>query len=97
MSESTELRAAEFGAPSAVDRAASRSDPTDRPVPVWPEGVLAIAACATLLVIALRHRTWIQRKVTEAQRVVEEFQRQGGVEDLTQVARQAAEMLRGSG
>ena len=73
----------------------ARVDPTDRPIPLWPEGVLAVAAGITLAVIAFRHRTWIQRRVTEAQRAVDEFQRQGGMEELKGVARQAAEMLRG--
>jgi hypothetical protein len=74
-----------------------RSDPTDRPIPLWPEGVLAVAAGVTLLIIGLRHRTWIQRKVDEGQRMVAEFQRQGGLEDLTQVAKQAGELLKGNG
>lgn len=74
-----------------------RSDPTDRPIPLWPEGVLAVAAGVTLLIIGLRHRTWIQRKAEEGQRIVAEFQRQGGLEDLTQVARQAGELLKGAG
>jgi hypothetical protein len=56
--------------------------------------VLAVLAGATLLLIAYRHRTWLQRKSAEVQRVVEEFKRQGGVEDLGAVARQAAEFLR---
>jgi hypothetical protein len=72
-------------------------DPTDRPIPLWPEGVLAVAAGVTLLIIGLRHRTWIQRKVDEGQRMVAEFQRQGGLEDLTQVAKQAGELLKGNG
>lgn len=74
-----------------------RNDPTDRPIPLWPEGVLAVAAGVTLLIIGLRHRTWIQRKVDEGQRMVAEFQRQGGLEDLTQVAKQAGELLKGNG
>src|SRR2546426_281304 len=71
-------------------------DPTDRPIPVWPEGVLALAAGITLLVIGLRHRMYLQRKGQELQRAVEEFQRHGGMEDLTQVARQAGELLKGA-
>jgi len=74
-----------------------RIDPTDRPIPLWPEGVLVAAAAVTLLIVGLRHRTWIQRKVDEGQRMVAEFQRQGGLEDLTQVARQAGELLKGAG
>jgi hypothetical protein len=74
-----------------------RTDPTDRPIPLWPEGVLVAAAGITLLIIGLRHRTWLQRKADEAQRMVAEFQRQGGLEDLTQVARQAGELLKGAG
>lgn len=74
-----------------------RTDPTDRPIPLWPEGVLVAAAAVTLVIIGLRHRTWIQRKVDEGQRMAAEFQRQGGLEDLTQVARQAGELLKGAG
>lgn len=74
-----------------------RTDPTDRPIPLWPEGALVATAAVTLLIIGLRHRTWIQRKVDEGQRMVAEFQRQGGLEDLTQVARQAGELLKGAG
>ena len=51
----------------------------------------------TLLVIGLRHRVYLQRKARELQRAVEEFQKQGGLEDLTQVARQAGELLKGAG
>lgn len=72
-------------------------DPTDRPIPLWPDGVVAVAAGIALTIICLRHRVWLQRKVEEGQRMVAEFQRQGGVEDLTQVARQAADFLKGKG
>jgi hypothetical protein len=58
--------------------------------------VLVAAAGITLLVIGLRHRVWIQRKVTETQRMVEEFQRHGGLEDLKQVAKQASELVKGA-
>ncbi len=72
------------------------TDRTDQPIPIWPEGVIAAVAGAALLVIGLRHRTWLQRKAMDAQRAVEEFQRHGGLEDLTQVARQAQEFLKGA-
>jgi hypothetical protein len=72
-----------------------RTDPTDRPIPLWPEGLLVVAAGVTLLVIGLRHRAWIQRKAEEGQRMVAEFQRQGGLDDLSQVARQAADLFKG--
>jgi hypothetical protein len=82
----------------AASSSAARSlDSTDQPIPLWPEGVIAAVAGVALLVIGLRHRTWIQRKVTEGQRAVEEFQRHGGLEDLTQVAKQASELLKGAG
>jgi hypothetical protein len=68
---------------------------TDSPIPLWPEGVLAVVAGVTLVVIGLRHRVWIQRKVRDAQRVVDEFQRQGGVDELVQVARQATDLIKG--
>src|SRR5262245_53987280 len=91
----------EVQAPAAVQAgetaAISRSSATDQPISLWPEGVLALAAGITLLVICLRHRTYIQRKAQELQRVVDEFQRQGGVEDLTHVARQAADFIKGAG
>ena len=69
---------------------------TDAPIPIWPEGVVALLAGLTLLVIGLRHRTWIQKKSGEVQRAVSEFQRQGGLDELTQVAQHAAELLKGS-
>ena len=81
---------------SRASRVPARTDPTDRPIPLWPEGMLVVAAGITLLVIGLRHRAWIQRKADEGQRMVAEFQRQGGLEDLTQVARQAADLFKGS-
>ncbi len=71
------------------------ADPTDRPVPLWPEGVIALAAGVTLLVIGFKHRKYLMRKGKEAQRLVEEFQRQGGVEELAAVARQATSFLKG--
>lgn len=73
------------------------TDPTDRPIPLWPEGVLAVAAGITLLVIGLRHRTYLQRKAMEMQRAVEEFQRHGGMEEIRHVAQQATEMFKGAG
>src|SRR5689334_8820353 len=76
--------------------AGTSTDPTDRPIPIWPEGVLALAAGLTLLVIGLRHRVYLQRKGQELQRAVDEFQRHGGMEDLTHVARQAGELLKGA-
>jgi cytoskeletal protein RodZ len=93
--------ASEVRTPEAAADAAAQTpvralpDPTDRPIPIWPEGVLAAAACVTLAVICFRHRTWLQRKVEEGQRALAEFQRHGGVEDLTQVAKQAADFLKG--
>jgi hypothetical protein len=73
---------------------ATRPDPTDRPIPLWPEGALALAAGLVLLAIGLKHRTWLTRKAKEVQRAAEEFQRQGGVEGLSQVAQNATELLR---
>jgi len=95
-----EVRGAQVSSGPAVTESGTvpvRIDPTDRPIPLWPEGVLALAAGVTLLIIGLRHRTWLQRKADEGQRMVAEFQRQGGLEDLTQVARQAGELLKGAG
>jgi hypothetical protein len=91
MSETTEV----LPTAAAATPVAAVTDPTDRPIPLWPEGVLVLAAGVTLLIVGLRHRVWIQKKVNECQRAVDEFQRHGGLDELTQVARQAGEMLRG--
>jgi hypothetical protein len=88
-----------MSAPTSNDISTSGAritDSTDTPIPVWPEGVVAVAAGIALLVIGLRHRTWLQRKGREAQRALAEFQRQGGLDELGQVARQAAELVKGS-
>jgi hypothetical protein len=85
------------GEAASLPAPAARASTAEQPIPLWPEGVLAVAACVTLLVIGLRHRIYLQRKAREIQRAVEEFQRQGGVEDLTHVARQAADFLKGAG
>lgn len=91
-----EATPSQMGDTSGVDATpALPRDSTDRPIPVWPEGVLAVVAAATLLVIGLRHRTWLQRKGREVQAAVQEFQKQGGLEDLTQVAQHAADLLKG--
>lgn len=84
------------GSTASSARPAKPVDNTDRPVPLWPEGVVAAVAGIALLVIGLRHRTYLERKAKEAQRAVEEFQRHGGMEDLTQVAKQAVEYFRGA-
>lgn len=88
----------QLGTTSGVDATLTPvpRDSTDRPIPVWPEGVLALLAGATLLVIGLRHRTWLQRKGQEVQSAVQEFQKQGGLDELTQVAQHAAELLKGA-
>lgn len=70
--------------------------PANRPIPLWPEGMLAVTAVITLVVIGVRHRFWLQKKAAEAQRAVEEFQRHGGLDELTQMARQASDFLKGS-
>nr|AQQ74439.1 hypothetical protein [uncultured bacterium] len=81
---------------NAVPEVAAPLDSTDHPIPLWPEGVVAVVAGIALVVIALRHHTWIQRKAGEAQRAVEEFQKQGGLDDLTHMARQASQLLKGN-
>jgi len=81
---------------TATGSAIVAGDPTDRPLAFWPEGVLVAAAAITLLVIALRHRTYLERKAREVQAAVDEFQRQGGIDDITQVAKQATEFLKGT-
>jgi hypothetical protein len=98
MSETiSDLRPANTDGATSISGSNSRTgDPTDTPIPLWPEGVLAVLASAVLVAIGLRHRVFLQRKATEVQRAVEEFQRQGGIEDLTQVARQASEFLQGA-
>lgn len=72
-----------------------RADPTDRPIPIWPEGVVAGVAVLTLVVIGLKHRTWIRRKVEECERAVQEFQKHGGLEELSRIARNAGELVKG--
>jgi hypothetical protein len=74
----------------------ARRDPTDKPIPVWPDGVVAVAAIAVLAYVCVRHRTWITRKVGECQRAVDEFQRQGGAEELGQLAKTAVEFFKGA-
>src|SRR5687768_11647448 len=81
---------------TATGAAIVSSDPTDRPIGLFPEGVIAAVAGIALLIIALRHRTYLERKAREIQSAFEEFQRQGGVEDLTQVAKQASEFIKGT-
>lgn len=94
--EDTRPAAADGKGVTAVTPASTTVDPTDRPIPLWPEGVLVVASALTLVVIGLRHRAYIQRKVTETQRCLEEFQRQGGLDDLQQVVNQASTFLKGS-
>lgn len=89
----------QIGTTSGVDTTVTptvSTDPTDQPIPLFPEGVLAVLAGVTLLVIGLRHRTWLQRKGQEVQRAVSEFQKQGGLDELTQVAQHASELLKSS-
>jgi hypothetical protein len=74
----------------------SATHPADTPIPLWPEGVIAIIAGLTLVLIGVRHRFYLQRKAREIQRAVDEFQRQGGVEELSHVAQQAAELFKGA-
>lgn len=67
---------------------------TDRPIPVWPEGVLALAAGAILLFVGMRHRDYLARKVREAQRAVDTFQQQGALDDVAHLAKQAASLFK---
>jgi hypothetical protein len=84
--------------PARAAHAVPSSDhPANQPIALWPEGVLLVAAGATLLLIGLRHRYYLQRKFDELRRAADEFQRQGGFDDLQQVARQASELLKGGG
>ncbi len=69
------------------------SEPTDRPIPLWPEGVVALAAGAALICIGLRHRVWIQKKLADAQRAVETFQEGGAIEDIRVLAKRATDFL----
>jgi hypothetical protein len=95
--EDTRSVAADGAGVTAVTPASSTTvDSTDRPIPLWPEGVLVVASALTLVVIGLRHRAYLQRKVTETQRCLEEFQRQGGLDDLQQVVNQASTFLKGT-
>ncbi len=100
MSETIDVTRREDLATTSPERAPSAPDssllhPAERPIDLWPEGVLAALAGITLVVIGFRHRLYLQRKAQEVQRMVDEFQREGGVEEIKQVARQAAELLKG--
>ncbi len=74
----------------------ARRDTSDEPIGIWPEGVVAIAAIAVQAYVGIRHRTWITRKVGECQRAVDEFQRQGGAEELGQLAKTAVDFFKGA-
>ncbi len=83
-------------APRAVPETPVRTAPTeppDRPIPLWPEGVVALAAGAALIYIGLRHRVWIQKRVADAQRAVETFQEGGAIEDIRVLAKRATDFL----
>jgi hypothetical protein len=71
-------------------------DPTDKPIPAWPDGVLLLAASIVALTIALRHRTYLERKIHSTRRAVEEFRAHGGMDEVTHIAQSAAELLRGA-
>lgn len=86
----------DLGATSRIERSNYSDDPTDRPIPVWPEGVVAVVATLALIVIGLKHRTWLQKKGREVQSAVQEFQKHGGLTELTEVAQHASELLKGS-
>lgn len=74
----------------------SPPDPSDRPIPVWPDGVLLFGAIVTALCIGLRHRAYLERKFHSTRRALEEFQAHGGVDEVTHIAQSAAELLRGA-
>jgi hypothetical protein len=96
MSDSaTEIRTPASVTPSATSAVTAATDSTDRPIPLWPEGVVALVAGIALLVVGLRHRVYLQRKGKEVQHLVNEFQRQGGLDELKQMAQQASEFLKG--
>jgi hypothetical protein len=82
--------------PTTIPAKPARRDPTNEPIEIWPEGVVAIAAIAILAYVGIRHRTWIQRKCGECQRAVDEFQRQGGAEELGQLAKTAVDFFKGA-
>jgi len=56
--------------------------------------VLALGAGLVLLAVGLKHRTWLRRRLRDAQRAAAEFQRQGGMDGLAQVAQNATELLK---
>lgn len=82
--------------PATIPSKPVRRDTTDKPIPVWPDGVVAVAAIAVLAYVGIRHRTWITRKVGECQRAVDEFQRQGGADELGQLAKTAVDFFKGA-
>ncbi len=71
------------------------ADPTDRPIPLWPEGVLAGAAAVVLFVVALNHRSWLRRKAGEARRAIDALQEHAAADDLKALAREAGSFLKG--
>ena len=73
---------------------AAKKHPTDRPMPLWPEGFVAIGALAALVFVGLRHRVWLQRKFNEAKRAADEFQKHGGTEEISQLARMAGDFFK---
>src|SRR4051794_778361 len=97
MSQSVDATASSAldAAPSENTALGTTTHPTDRPIPLWPEGVLMVAAGIVLIAVGLKHRVFLQRKYQELKRAADEFQRQGGLEDLAQVAKQAQELLKG--
>jgi len=81
---------------AAVAPVSTTPDPTDKPIPIWPDGVLLFTAVVTALCIGLRHRAYLERKFYSTRRAIEEFQAHGGVDEVTHIAKSAAELLRGA-
>lgn len=74
----------------------SPPDPTDKPIPVWPDGVILFGAIVTALCIGLRHRAFLEKKFHSTRRAFDEFKAHGGVDEVTQIAQSASELLRGA-
>jgi len=96
MSQADDPTSSPVAAEPSAPLTAAAPNPADTPIPLWPEGVLALLAGGILLVIGFRHRIYLHRKYQEVKRAADEFQRQGGVDDLSQVARQVTELLKPS-
>lgn len=81
--------------PAAVDAPPRSVTPSraDQPISLWPEGVVAGIALITIGLVAYQHRRYLRRKYLEAKRLLDEFQKHGGLEELQVLARRAGDLF----